>query len=648
MSRSQIWRRAAIFLLTVLIPAGIRAQDMSEVVVIRGGKMSVAVGEQVQFSAQKLGGVAYAPGLAAWRSLNEDVFAIDQNGSGKGLKPGSATIMATVGRSTSTLDLTVVAATSSVVTSQPSIVQGLAIQGKRTLAIEEQTSLSATINGSPAANVSWLSADPATVAVDASGKAKGLRPGKAIIIASAGELSDFVAIDVTGQQMQAAAVPSRNPMDASVPDFLSTPALAPAAISPPAITPDPTPAATLPPPDQKPVLQWPPIEFLTQPAPASAPTRAPDEALRSAMPNEQTNKQLSQEQKMQALQALLNVLGSAAQQPQGGQPFSAGLQNQPQQSQNPGVNSYMNMFNYFLNQPKGGNQPQGIPNMQGSNTGQITQQLTGLLGMFKSLKNNSASQKPQAVQGLAMPNQTNQTNQVAQQLMSLLGNYSNAQPNSAGQASWQAAPGQAQNAQFLQTFMSLMNNIQQTQNNSPNQSQPGVQQLSYINSQTPLQQGGQQQPVPSSIPSVPYVAQQNTMQQTMPSDRNAMPNSDQIATLLSALAASIPTPKNLVNARTVFVSYQQNYDRVISDFPKKLREWGRWTIVNSPDQADILLYLSQGRLSVFSNEIVVQVYDSSQRNIATVSCERRISGTGGVLVNRLKKELEKQEKPNKK
>jgi hypothetical protein len=631
------------------MPAGIQAQDTSEIVVIRGGKTSVAVGEQVQFFAQRLGGAAYAPGLAVWRSLNEEVLAVDQNGNGKGLKPGSATIMATVGRSTSTLDLTVVATTSSVVTSQlpaqPSIVQGLAIQGNRTLAIEGQASLSATINGSPAANVSWLSADPTTVAVDASGKAKGLKPGKAIIIASVGELSDFVAIEVTGQQMQASAFSVGNPMDVSIPEPTSTPALPPASISPLAITPESTPAATLPLPEQRPVLQWPPIESLTQPVPMQ--TRAPDEALRSVTPNEQTNKQYGQEQNMQALQALLNVLGTAAQQTQGGQPISAGLPNQPPQSQNPGVNSYMNMFNYFLNPQKGGNQPQGIPNIQGSNTGQITQQLTGLLGMFKNLKNNSSSQKPQAVQGLAMPNQTNQTNQVAQQLMSLLGNYSNAQQNPAGQASWQAAPGQAQSAQFLQTFMSLMNNIQQTQNNSSNQAQTGFQQPNYPNPQASFPPGGQPQPVQSPIPNTPYAPQQNTMQQPMPSDRTAAP-SDQVATLLSALAASMPVPKNLVNAKTVYISYQQNYDRVISDFPKKLREWGRWTIVNSPDQADILLYLSQGRLSVFSNEIVVQVYDRSQQNIATVSCERRLSGTGGVLVNRLKKEIAKQENPNKK
>jgi hypothetical protein len=53
-------------------------------------------------------------------------------------------------------------------------------------------------------------------------------------------------------------------------------------------------------------------------------------------------------------------------------------------------------------------------------------------------------------------------------------------------------------------------------------------------------------------------------------------------------------------------------------------------------------------LNAFSNEIVVQVYDRSQRNIATISCERRLSGTGGVLVNRIKKEIAKQENPNKK
>jgi len=625
MTRSKIWCKAGMLLLAVLIPMAIRAQDTSEIVVIRGEKKSVEPGEQVQFSAQKLDGAVYAPGLAFWRSLNEDILAIDQNGKVKGLKPGSATIMATVGKSTSTLDLTVVAAAVPAVTSpspaQPSVVQGLVIQGKRTLAIEEQASLSATVNGSPAANVSWLSADPTVVTVDASGKAKGLKTGEAIIIASAGEHSDFITIEVTGQQAQAAAVPATNLFDASDPESPSTPTPAPIAAARPAVTPEVAPAATPRAPEQKPVLQWPPMESAVQPTPAR--TNPADEVMRTITPDEQVNQpQRQQEQRMQALQALLGVLGSAAQQKGGSQPSQMNLPNQAQQSQNPGVNTYANMFNYFLSQQRGGTQQQETPNLQGNQTGQIGQQLTSLLGMYQNLQNNTAGRASPAAPGQPMPNQTNQ---VAQQLMSLLGNYQGTQQNPTGQSAQRAAPGQEQNAQFLQAFLSLMSNIQQVQDTSRNQTQPGFQQPNYINPPPPPQQGGQQQLAQSSLP-----------------------NSEQIASLLGVLAASMPAPKSLVNARTAYISYQQNYERVISDFPKKLREWGRWTIVDNPDQADILLHLSQGRLNAFSNEIVVQVYDRAQQNIASVSCERRLSGTGGVLVNRLKKEIEKQENPNKK
>ena len=191
-----------------------------------------------------------------------------------------------------------------------------------------------------------------------------------------------------------------------------------------------------------------------------------------------------------------------------------------------------------------------------------------------------------------------------------------------------------------------MNNLQQVQNKT-DQGQTAFQQ-NYP--QAPAQQFSPQQPPPmNSLPNAPGLPQASGTPPAPSSDRAAAPaiqpsaqNAEQIANLLGSLAASMPAPRNLVDAKTAYLTYQPNYDRVISDFPKKLREWGRWTIVDSPEQADILLHLSQGRLNMFSNEIVVQVYDRAQRNIATVSCERRISGTGSVLVNRLKKEIEKQ------
>ncbi len=642
MIRSKIVHIAGMLLLAFLISNGIVAQDTSEIVTIRGGKSSVAVGEQVRYSAHKLNGAPYAAGLAVWRSLNEDIAAIDQDGNVRGLKPGFATIMASVGKSTSTMNLAVVASADpvapSLVPAQPPVVQVLVIEGKRILGVEEQALLSATVNGNPAGSTSWISADPAVVSVDASGTARGLKPGKAVILASAGELSDFVTIEVISRQAQTGS--TMTPPEASMSKPPSP--LMPDPLTPNSPKPRPETAsiADQPRPEQQTLLRWPPIETVTLPSPAAT-RRLPEEFVREITGNEQANKQQNQEQRMQALQALLGVLGSTAQQRGGIQSFSGALPAQAQSSQNPGVNAYTNMFNYFLNQQRSANQIPGTSNPQGIQTGQIAQQLTGLMSMYQNLQNNAANRTSQGVQSQGMQGQANP---VAQQLMSLLGNYQKGVQNQLNQTVPQAVPGQDQSAQFLQAFLSLMNNIQKFPN-SPGQTQAPIQQQNYQNSQIPSPQPSPQQPFNSAAPNTPYVPQPTSPSNptTTPGVQPSTPSAEQIANLLGSLAVSLPPPKNLVSARTAYVSYQENYDRVISDFPKKLREWGRWTIVDTPDQADILLHVSQGRLNMFSNEIVVQVYDRAQRNIATISCERRISGTGGVLVNRLKKEIEKQE-----
>jgi hypothetical protein len=113
---------------------------------------------------------------------------------------------------------------------------------------------------------------------------------------------------------------------------------------------------------------------------------------------------------------------------------------------------------------------------------------------------------------------------------------------------------------------------------------------------------------------------------------------------------------------------------VFDHLPEKLKEWGRWTIVTRPEDADLLLVFAENQIYVGSlttasvsssgtqasgmgtsapllsqPRFLVAVDRASGRQLLAVRCERReISGSGrtaGVLVNRMRKQVERGEKP---
>jgi len=111
---------------------------------------------------------------------------------------------------------------------------------------------------------------------------------------------------------------------------------------------------------------------------------------------------------------------------------------------------------------------------------------------------------------------------------------------------------------------------------------------------------------------------------------------------------------------------------VFNHLADRLQKWGRWTIVTRPEQADLLLVFAEndaylGSVSTASvtasatyatgvgtsvpllsmPRILAAVDRASGRQLMAVSCERRGSAsyTAGVLVNRLRKQVEKAEKP---
>jgi hypothetical protein len=83
----------------------------------------------------------------------------------------------------------------------------------------------------------------------------------------------------------------------------------------------------------------------------------------------------------------------------------------------------------------------------------------------------------------------------------------------------------------------------------------------------------------------------------------------------------------------------QSTDFVVFDhLSEKLKQWGRWTIVEHPEDADLLLVFS----ATYDERSLIAVDRVSQRQLIGVNCDRRMPAqTARILVNRMRKQIEK-------
>jgi hypothetical protein len=147
--------------------------------------------------------------------------------------------------------------------------------------------------------------------------------------------------------------------------------------------------------------------------------------------------------------------------------------------------------------------------------------------------------------------------------------------------------------------------------------------------------------------------------------------------ILAMVESITPPPSGLDDirqAKSVYLVNKATDFDVFEHLAGKLQEWGRWTIVTRPENADLLLVFAENQIylgsintaSVTSSgthasgigtsapllsapRFLVAIDRASGRQLMAVRCERReINGAGrtaGVLVSRMRKHVEKPEKP---
>ncbi len=95
---------------------------------------------------------------------------------------------------------------------------------------------------------------------------------------------------------------------------------------------------------------------------------------------------------------------------------------------------------------------------------------------------------------------------------------------------------------------------------------------------------------------------------------------------------------NIRNAKTVYLVNQSTDFVVFDHLPEKVKQWGRWTIVEHPEDADLLLVFS----ATFDERSLIAVDRVSQRQLKGVNCDRRMPAqTVRILVDRMRKQIEK-------
>jgi hypothetical protein len=112
-------------------------------------------------------------------------------------------------------------------------------------------------------------------------------------------------------------------------------------------------------------------------------------------------------------------------------------------------------------------------------------------------------------------------------------------------------------------------------------------------------------------------------------------------------------------SKTAYVMSNSTDQKVFDELLKRLRQWGRWTLVDTKADADVLVvfadkvtnYGTLGSLAsgtgvvlpIYSDQrFLILVDPVTNENVATISCERRLGAgyTAGVLVNRLRDRIE--------
>lgn len=130
------------------------------------------------------------------------------------------------------------------------------------------------------------------------------------------------------------------------------------------------------------------------------------------------------------------------------------------------------------------------------------------------------------------------------------------------------------------------------------------------------------------------------------------------------------TPKGIADirdAKTAYLVNRSNDLRVFNELPQKLAEWGRWKLVDRPEQADIVLVLADSNipLGVMSTASVnsygghssgtgmtipLMSFDryliafdrATHRQLAAIDHQRTMTAsfTAGALVKRMRKDVE--------
>lgn len=145
--------------------------------------------------------------------------------------------------------------------------------------------------------------------------------------------------------------------------------------------------------------------------------------------------------------------------------------------------------------------------------------------------------------------------------------------------------------------------------------------------------------------------------------------------ILAMVESIAPPPSGLDDIRQAKCVYLVNKGidlKVFDHLGEKLQQWGRWTIVTRPENADLLLVFAESQTYLGSMNtasvtgsgtyasgvgisvplmsmprFLMAVDRASGRQLMAVSCERHMSAgrTAGDLVSRMRKQIEKPEKP---
>ena len=114
-----------------------------------------------------------------------------------------------------------------------------------------------------------------------------------------------------------------------------------------------------------------------------------------------------------------------------------------------------------------------------------------------------------------------------------------------------------------------------------------------------------------------------------------------ILAMVQKTTTAVEKPSGLTsirNAKTVYLVNQSTDFVVFGHLPEKLKQWGRWTIVEHPEDADLLLVFS----ATYDERSLIAVDRISQRQLMGVNYDRRMPAqTAGVLVNRMRKQIDK-------